>query len=76
MNNFKEKISKSILNELVNENVIPRFTKQIIKGQSLLPFFYACTYKCNNVFTMYVQYGILISTLIIYGSTKKRLNKT
>ena len=32
--------NKTILNELVNENVIPLFLNKILKGQSLLPFFY------------------------------------
>jgi hypothetical protein len=42
MNNFK-RLGNSTLNELVNENVIPRFLNKILKGQSLLPFFYVCT---------------------------------
>ena len=32
-------LDKTILNELVNENVIPLFLNKILKGQSLLPFF-------------------------------------
>ena len=42
MNNFK-RLCNSTLNELENENVIPRFLNKILKGQSLLPFFYVCT---------------------------------
>ena len=32
-------LDKTILNELVIENVIPRFLNKILRGQSLLPFF-------------------------------------
>ena len=35
---FLNNVDKQMLNQLVNENVIP-FTKKIQKGQFLLPFF-------------------------------------
>ena len=35
---FSENVDKQMLNQLVNENVIP-FSKKIQKGQFLLPFF-------------------------------------
>jgi len=38
-----KRVDKQILNQPMNENVIPRFLNKILKGQSLLPFFYVCT---------------------------------
>ena len=38
-----KRLDKQILNQPMHENVIPRFLNKILKGQSLLPFFYVCT---------------------------------
>ena len=40
-------VDKQMLNQLVNENVIP-FTKKIQKGQFLLPFFFISTKNISD----------------------------
>jgi len=40
---FSDNVDKQMLNQEVNENVTIPTQFKIIKGQSLLPFFYACT---------------------------------
>jgi len=40
---FSNNIDKQVLNQQVNENVTIPTQFKIIKGQSLLPFFYVCT---------------------------------
>ena len=40
---FSNMLDKQMLNQLVNENVIPLFLNKIQKGQFLLPFFFVCT---------------------------------
>ena len=57
-------LDKTILNELVNENVIPRFLNKILKGQSLLPFFLFKCYKIHECLKDIVENHLKTQVLV------------